>query len=326
MNRAIIRDTFVRVRWGQSLAGVTALAFFVLIGGASGKAADVVNVHMQTPSMESMTYLIANDLGYYRDDGIDFQAHVLHTDVGVMATVAGKMDATQILGLSLRGAIQHGFDLKIAMLFNRLPGYSLVMDKDIKSIKDLKGKKLASSSAGASATKTLKTRLLKAGLNPSKDVSFFYIGGTLVTFQAVTGGTVDAGVVLSPFDIIASRRGYTTIALTDEPGILTGGVALSGKFQRERPDAAKRFLHATWRGLRYFKTDRAGSIAVMAKHMKVDPAMAGAIYDKWIGRFSSTGYEDEDFQDKVLTFEFGHTNAAERAKAFDFSIVRSFNK
>jgi NitT/TauT family transport system substrate-binding protein len=305
---------------GLSVAGAMAAA------SVAAMAADIVKVHMPPPSMESMAFYNANALGYYREEGIEFQPQILATDVGVMATVAGNVDATQILGLSLRGAIEHGFDLKIAMIFNRLPGYSLVLNKSIASIKDLKGKKIASTSSGASATKTLKTRLAESGLNPEKDVSFFYIGKIPTIYQAVTGGTVDAGVLLSPFDILATKAGYKAMALTDQPGILTGGIALSGKFMRERPDVVKRFMHATWRGLRTLKDNRDGTIAVMAKAMKIAPAMAAEIYDKWIDRYSATGFEDDAFLDKVLTFEFGQTSAERRAKAFDFSLVRSFTK
>jgi ABC-type nitrate/sulfonate/bicarbonate transport system substrate-binding protein len=301
-----------------------ALVFAAVLCGAGAQAADTVKVHMPPPSLEAMPYLIANDLGFYKDDGIDFQGQILNTDIGVMATVAGSVDATQILGLSLRGAIEQGFDLKIVMLFNRLPTYSLYAAKGTTSYQDLKGKKIASTSSGASATKALKEKLAANGVDPQRDVTIFYIGATPTIFQALTAGTVDGGVLLSPFDISAKEQGFVELSLADKPGIITGGVSMSGKFLRERPDVARRFLHATWRGLRFFKSNRDGAVTAMTKAMKIEPKLAGQIYDKWIDRFSANGLEDDSYIEQVLNFEFGKVSEEQSKRAFDFSLVRSF--
>jgi NitT/TauT family transport system substrate-binding protein len=311
-----------RLDWKSWLAGLFIMA--AVLGAVSAQAADTVKVHMPPPSLEAMPYLIASDLGFYKDEGIDFQGQVLNTDIGVMATVAGSVDATQILGLSLRGAIEQGFDLKIVMLFNRLPTYGLYAAKGIKSYQDLKGKKIASTSSGASATKALKEKLAANGVDPQKDVTIFYIGAAPTIFQALTAGTIDGGVLLSPFDISAQEQGFVELPLADKPGIITGGVAVSGKFLRERPDVARRFLHATWRGLRFLKSNRDGAVTAMAKAMKIEPKLAGQIYDKWIDRFSANGAEDDSFIEQVLNFEFGKVGEEQSKRAFDFSLVRSF--
>jgi ABC-type nitrate/sulfonate/bicarbonate transport system substrate-binding protein len=311
----------------KTAAMLVASGLLLACAMATGKAADVVKVHMPAASMESMPYLLAKELGFYRENGIEFQENILNTDVGVVATVAGNLDATQILGLSLRGAIEQGFDLKIVMIFNKLPTYSLYVGKDISSYKDLKGSKIGSTSSGASATRALKERLIENGVDPEKDVAIFYIGAIPTIYQALVSGTVAGGILLTPFDLSAEDRGFRALPFTDRPGMLTGGVAVAGKFLRERPDVARRFLQATWRGLRTLKTDRATSIAIIAKSMKiVEPDRAGRIYDRWVDRFSSDGVEDKSYIDQVLTFEFGKATEAQAHKAFDFSIVESFNK
>ncbi len=81
------------------LPAFSVMLLAVFYFAAPGAAADTVRVHMQTASLESLPYLIANDRGFYRDDGIDFDGEVLNTAVGVRAMLAGEFDATQILGL-----------------------------------------------------------------------------------------------------------------------------------------------------------------------------------------------------------------------------------
>jgi ABC-type nitrate/sulfonate/bicarbonate transport system substrate-binding protein len=50
-----------------------------------------------------------------------------------------------------------------------------------------------------------------------------------------------------------------------------GGVSVSDKFLREHPDAMGRFLKATWRGLRFFKTNRKGAVVIFAKFLNLRP-------------------------------------------------------
>ena len=309
----------------RGLLTVAALAAATAFCGvAPVSAADRVRVHTQTPSLEALPYRMADQLGYYRDDGIDFDGEVLNTDVGVRAMVAGDLDASQILGLSLRGAIEHGADIKIVMLFDDRPTYSLYVAKDIRSYDDLKGKEVASSTSGASASRILVAALKEHGLEPDKDVGVIYVGGPASALQALVSDTVSGAVLLTPSDFLAQDRGYRALAFADKPDVLSGGVSVNGRFLRQRPDVARRFLHATWRALRELKTDRGTTVSVMAEFMKIDAALAGRIYDAWIDRMSDTGTADKVHIDRILTFEFGHPSEDMAQRAFDFSIVAGF--
>jgi NitT/TauT family transport system substrate-binding protein len=313
------------------MARSVVLRFAFLIAAAwgtvpatSSMAADKVSVHMPSRGPESMPFLIADELGFYRDESIQFDGRVLQTGLGVMATVSGDIDVTQVLGLSLRGAIEQGAELKIVMLFNTLPSYSLLTHSRITSYEGLRGKKISTSASGASASEVLRIALQDNGLDPKKDVTFFYMGETPTRYQALVSGTVDASVLVSPFDVLAKDKGFNALPFANKPGVLMGGISASMKFLKNRPEVARRFLHATWKGLRYYKTNRTGSVEVMAKYMKVEPGIAGKIYDMWINRYSENGHEPADFIRQVLMFEFGKYRPEAEAQAFDFSIVRTF--
>jgi sulfonate transport system substrate-binding protein len=303
---------------------VALLAVAALFRAAPALAADRVRVHMQTPSLESLPYLMADDLGYYRAEGIEFDGEVLNTDVGVRAMVAGELDASQILGLSLRGAIEHGADVKIVMLFDDRPTYSLIVAKEVRSYANLKDRKIACSTSGASACRILNAALKENGIDPDKDVEILYLGTMPASLAALLSGNVSAAVLLAPSDFLATDRGFQSLTFGDKPDVLSGGVSVNDRFLRERPDVARRFLHATWLALRKMKTDRDAATAVLAKFAKIDIALADRIYDKWIDRMSDTGIADQAHIDRILTFEFGHPSAEMAKRAFDFSIVAGF--
>lgn len=272
-----------------------------------------------------MPFLIADDLGFYKKQDIQFERQAMKVDLGVMAVVGGQADVTQILGLSLRGAIEKGADLRVVMVFNKLPTYSLFVRKPIASYKELKEQKIASSSSGASATRILRVALQEHGLDPEKDVNIFYIGEPPTIYQSLVSGAVSAAVLTSPFDVAAAARpDLLELPFANKPGVLMAGVAANTKFLYGRPDVAKRFLYATWEGMNYLISNRDESIKLTMKHLKIDEATASKIYDRWIKLFEPDGTLSPEFIQQVLMFEFGKASPDMAGKAFDFSVVKSF--
>jgi NitT/TauT family transport system substrate-binding protein len=244
-----------------------------------------------------------------------------------MAAVGGQVDVTQILGLSLRGAIEKGADMRIAMVFNRLPTYSLFVRKPIDSYQKLKGLKIGSTSSGASATKVLRITLQEQGINPEKDVNIFYIGDAPTIFQSILSGAVSAAVLTAPFDVAAlARPELQELEFANKPGVLMAGVAANTKFLYGRADVAKRFIRATWEGLGFLISKRDETVKLMTKYLSIDDATAAKIYDRWIDRFIPSGAIETDFINHVLAFEFGTVRPDMASKAFDFSVVKSFGK
>jgi ABC-type nitrate/sulfonate/bicarbonate transport system substrate-binding protein len=167
-----------------------------------------VKVHSPGRSILSVPFQIAEDQGFYKDEALNVEFIAMATGAGVQALIAGDVDASQILGLTLRAAINRGAPLKIVMVFNDRPTYWLMSKKEITSSEELKGKIIASSSPGASSDVLLQRWLAKNGLAPKKDVTIVYIGATAITYQALVRGSVGAAVLVPPFDTHAKRQGF----------------------------------------------------------------------------------------------------------------------
>jgi ABC-type nitrate/sulfonate/bicarbonate transport system substrate-binding protein len=84
-------------------------------------AKPTVKFHTPGPSMLSVPFQIAEEQGFYRDEGLNVEFLVMSTGAGIQALIAGNVDASQILGLTLRAAINRGAPLKIALVFNDRP-------------------------------------------------------------------------------------------------------------------------------------------------------------------------------------------------------------
>ncbi len=285
-----------------------------------------VRVHTPGPSILSLPFRIAEEEGFYKEEGLNVEFITMATGAGVQALIAGNVDASQILGLTLRAAINHGAPLKIAMVFNDRPTYWLTTTKEITSFDDLRGKIVASSSPGASSDALLQRLLEKHGLVPRKDVTIVYIGGSSVAYQALVRGSVPAAVLVSPFEALAQQAGFRELADfgKEELGpFLGGGVSVSDKFLRERPNTVARLIRATWRGLRVLKTNRKLSSSILSKFLNLRPDVAESVYDATLPSFTQNGFNSEEWQAKVLEYETGRADKSLIQKTFDFSMVRS---
>ena len=310
--------------------GWLALTLTLLAGSAPLAAQEsnsVVRLHIPGYSPNSLPFQIAEDKGYYKEEGITVQTVRMKTGAGVQAMLAENVDVSQILGLTLRAAISRGAPVKIVMVFNDRVLYRLLAKKEIKGFPELKGKIVASTSPGASNDVLLKRVLVKHGLNPGKDLTVIYIGESVTLYQALTRESVDAAVLNPPYNVLAKEAGFTELAeFANEIGALQGGVSMTEKLLKERPQVARGFIRATWRGLRFFRNDRQGTIPILLKYMKVDREIGEKIYDGSVDSFIDTGFISEDFQRKVLEFEFDKADKGMAQKAFDFSTVRNLNK
>lgn len=309
----------------RTVLGLGVLFIWGVVGdGALGQETKaIVKLHIPGYSPNSIPFQIAEEKGFYKEEGLEIQTTRMKTGAGVQALIAGSIDATQILGLTLRAAISRGAPLKIVMVFNDRPLYRLLTKREIKSFGDLKGKIVASTTPGASNDVLLRRVLEKRGLDLKRDLTIVYIGESIILWQALSNGSVHAAVLNPPYNVLAREAGFRELAeFTTEVGALQGGVSVSERFLRERPEVARRFIRATWRGLKFFKNDREGSIPIMTKFMDVQREIAAKIYDGSIESFTDSGFISEDFQRKVLEFEFGGVDDGMIPKAFAFSIVR----
>jgi NitT/TauT family transport system substrate-binding protein len=306
---------------------IAAFGWGVTARGALGQdTKSTIRVHTPGPSILSLAFEIAKEEGFYKQDGVNVELITMASGAGVQALVAGNVDASQILGLTVRAAINRGAPLKIVMVFNDRPTYRLMARKEITSFGDLKGKIVASSSPGASADALLQRLLEKRGVTPRKDVTIVYTGSSNVTYRALVGGSVTAAVLVPPLDALAKEADFRELAdfaKEDLGPFIGGGVSVSDKFLKERPDVLARFLRATWRAHRVIKTNRTLSVAILSRFMKLQTDVAEKIYDGSVQAFTDYGYNAEDWQAKVLEFEVGKTDKSLIQKTFDFSVVKN---
>jgi NMT1/THI5 like protein len=112
-------------------------------------ALDEAKIHVAgTPNITSFVYHVGKEKGFYREEGIELQPIMAGMLQGIQGLIGGSFDYSQMLGQG-GGAIMRGAPLKIIMAFDSRPSWFLLGTKNMKTIRDLRGKQLAVSSFGA---------------------------------------------------------------------------------------------------------------------------------------------------------------------------------
>lgn len=171
-------------------------------------------------SVSDSGILIADERGYFKDQGLDVQEQRFNTLVDMVGPVgAGQLDiAAGAPAAGLYNAISRDVPIKIVADKGSAPSpqwdfTGLVLRKDlidsgkVKDFKDLKGLKLVTSGKGNSPEVSLAAALKKGGLT-LKDIDFEQMGfPDMVT--ALSNKGIDGGIVIEPFlsKIVSSGTG-----------------------------------------------------------------------------------------------------------------------
>lgn len=119
-------------------------------------------------SIASIDLYVAQERGFFREEGLDAQLVQVRATAAIAAIVSGEVHALGSIGSAIR-AIPRGAPIKVLAASLRRPGFWLVSRPELKSFNDLKGKVMGTTTIGGSQH-TAGVRLLRqAGLNPDKD-------------------------------------------------------------------------------------------------------------------------------------------------------------
>ena len=217
--------------------------------------------------------------GFFRDEGLDLEIIFMPANLASTAVLNGDLDYNGAVTGTI-GAAVHGQPMKVLLFTVSKPLLFLISKKEIKDPKQLRGKKVAGSSPGGSATLIAEKVLRHYGLEPGRDVSLLPMGGSAASRYAVLEtNVVDASFLSVPENIIAVEKGYNELIFAgDVVEFPQNGFGTSEKKIREYPDEVYRMVRATLRGLQ-FVWDKANQDVVtniMMKQWKVnDRKMAG---------------------------------------------------
>jgi NitT/TauT family transport system substrate-binding protein len=218
-------------------------------------------------------YWLAKDAKIFEKHGLNVEVVLIESGVTtVQALTAGETQIAMGGGTVAVSSNLAGSDIvSIASIESRLP-YALLAQKEIKSIDQLKGKRLAVSRFGSASDLAARLILQRYGLTPDKDVTLLQTGGTSTRLSALSKRSIDCTVLTPEFFNVGKKAGFTILVEPTQYDIPFPQleVITSRAFLKAQPDLAVRYLRAIVEGIYMVKNNQEASIRTMSKYLRID--------------------------------------------------------
>jgi ABC-type nitrate/sulfonate/bicarbonate transport system substrate-binding protein len=208
--------------------------------------------------------------------------------------------------------------------------YSLVVQPEIRTIQDLKGKSIGTSTFGT-YHHVVTVRFLKAlGIDPEKDVTVRAVGNDFVRIQQIRAKQMDASLINPPMSIVLRKEGFPL--LVDAAGYVDvplNGLGTTVRKMKENPEQVRKTLRALYEGLQLIRNDKPRAVQILARWLKMESNLASETYDISMKAMSPDGLvTDQGIQASIEVAKegakiVGHFTPGEVS---DFSFLKSVIK
>ena len=265
------------------------IAALVFGSGDRGWSADKLIIDYGGHAGFQSAVWVAKDLKIFDKNGLDVEVVMITGSARSVAALLGG--STQFATGSATGplaAAVKGSDIKIiAASYNKFP-YAFVVKPDIRSPKDLRGKKVNILNFGGSNDLALQLALKEWGLKLA-DIQVIVGGDAPTRLGSLMAGRSDATILSPPHLTIAVKNGYRVLADMGDMSTNFGQSTLNvtGAYLRDKRDIAKRMLRSYAEAIHVIKTDRKRTFDIFARRMRIDDAeTVKSTYDYFAPRFS----------------------------------------
>ena len=242
-------------------------------------------------TITALPLLAAKDWGVFAANGLDVELIVMSPSLAAAALAQGDIDYVAGVGPASVAATLSGLPSRAIWFSSDRIFYWLMAKPDLKSLEDLKGKKIAiSGGAGGTNHVALMIAVEKSGGNPKDYVMVGIPGQQIQVFYSLESGFVDAALLSPPVTFGAAKKGYAKImdvgSMVEMPG---GGLTSLIKTIQSRPAEVKRVIHALQAAKDEVRKSKPKTVELIIRILKMDKEAASETYDAFQATLNPTG-------------------------------------
>jgi ABC-type nitrate/sulfonate/bicarbonate transport system substrate-binding protein len=257
------------------------LAALLVAEGLWAQQPQKITINFPTRSGASWPMWIAKEGGYYQKYGYDVNVVFGAHPAGIAMIVSGEAAMTNYsMEQALQASSKDGSLVMVGSSLNK-GLFAMMVGKDIKSGKDIKGKRFAVSQIGDAPYNYAVALLAKFGLT-SRDVQWVPVGTDASgRAAALTSGRADATLLTAPQYFKVEDAGFKSVAnLADYNDVFASTVYLLKKSTvAANPKLAENLIKAHAEAIKRFYDDKAFAVKAYLAYDKTDQADVERIYD-----------------------------------------------
>jgi NitT/TauT family transport system substrate-binding protein len=320
----------------KSLKAILFLAFGSLFfrGDVYGQTSlERINAIYASIAGDHAALYIAQEMGLFRKRGLEVNLSYTAGAAQVIQTMmAGENQIATAGGSGVVDANFGGADLVAVAGMVNMPAFYIVVQPEIKSIQDLRGKPVGITRFGSSTDFTMRYILRKAGLDPDKDVPLLQLGGQ----PELAAGIETRRIFAAPMTPPALQKTLKAGARIQIPPKTIGlsfphvGIVVRKTYLAARRQTVKNFIAGYAEGVAMLHKDKAGSKKAIAKFLHSDdPEILEASWQFGIDVIERIPNLDPEMFRLVLEERARTRPEAARAKPeqfYDDSLVRELER
>ena len=275
-----------------------AAAAFALVAAAHAHAADTLHVGKAIDVLWIYTPLdIGVEQGIFAKYGLDVEISVLPGDAKFQqALIAKSIDIGLDSGTAMAVSAKGSPAIAVAAYAGAPRNFSVnvAADSDIKTVADLKGRLLATATAGSLPEWLIKRLSLHEGWGVH-GIRTTATGGFEASLAATLAHQVDGfmGATEAGLKLEEEKRGRIITNMAQyAPSLITQVVTTRTDFVAAHPDLVERFLKGLFASVAYVKSHKAESSAAATRILHQSPAVMDRTYDDEAPMLSDDGRFD----------------------------------
>jgi NitT/TauT family transport system substrate-binding protein len=281
------------------VAGLTCGAALPLAARlAPARAADKLRVAKVVPFAWTFTPLdIGMQQGIFAKHGLDIEASASTGDARLQQLLtSGSVDIGIGSGPGMAFAAKGAPQKAVAEMYGAPRNMAVMVgyDSAVKSVADLKGKKIGCTTVG-SLTAWIGQRINQKEGWDGNGIDMVPIGGmpparAAIKTHQIDGyiGALETGYMLEE----AKEWRVITSAMPFVDHFITHVIFARDELVEKHPDQVRAFLQGWFETIAYMKANKQKAVEISAKVINMSPAVAARVYDEQIGGFSTDGAFD----------------------------------
>lgn len=291
----------------------------------AARAEEKVRLSVAAVTASYMDEFVAIEKGFHREEGLAVEMIRAGGGVATQALIAGDLQFSTSEGSAL-GAMLRGAEIKVVYTNIDRPGYQLWSGRpEIKTLKDLVGKRVGVTSRGDTQELSVRLLLRKHGLD-ANSVAYIPVGFGATRLAALQTGTVDSAPLgAGDFAQLKQPKGHMLGDAEKEIRFAYVGLAVPSRLLARNPALVERFLRAVVKGREYARRYREPTIPIIGKYTQRKREFNEIDYDTTVPVLTAEGWVGDDVlkEDVAMRAELVNVPApADYNKFFDYSLVK----
>ncbi len=233
------------------------LAAILLQSPVTSQAQGTQRLYLGTPtrSVSWFPLFVAMKKSFFQEQGLSPEPVLMDPRVAVTALAAKEIPYITVLGSGISGSAR-GLPVKLVMILGAKSHRVLVARNEITSVKELRGRTVATGQVGADPYQDLVMILRRHDIDP-KEVKVLPVGSDMNRVLALKSHQADAMITAIPYDLLVERDGFKPLVyVKDLMELPIMALVTHEERIRERPQEVERVLVAILKGISYTKSNR----------------------------------------------------------------------